>query len=145
MSNFRNGEGEGEVAFFSAKSWTRRNRADSIGSAAPCHDPQVVGWVLPGIEPTLPDCPGSKVRGLHQCCATTAVRPLSYSNKESKSNDVMMHFEEFSNEHIVIQALTPFDRTLRIKVCKNNARSRVVCGIGLFLNSSTKQCDSPAQ
>ena len=32
------GEGEGEVAFFSAKRLDRRNRADLIESATPCHD-----------------------------------------------------------------------------------------------------------
>ena len=37
------GKGEGEVAFFSAKRWDRRNRADLIESATPCHDVQVVG------------------------------------------------------------------------------------------------------
>ena len=37
------GEGEGEVAFFSAKRWDRRNRADLIESAIPCHDAHVVG------------------------------------------------------------------------------------------------------
>ena len=37
------GEGEGDVAFFSAKCWDRRNRADLIESATPCHDAQVVG------------------------------------------------------------------------------------------------------
>ena len=37
------GEGENEVAFFSAKCWDRRNRADLIESATPCHDAQVVG------------------------------------------------------------------------------------------------------
>ena len=37
------GEDEGEVAFFSAKRWDRRNRADLIESATPCHDAQVVG------------------------------------------------------------------------------------------------------
>ena len=36
-------EGEDEVAFFSAKRWDRRNRADLIESATPCHDAQVVG------------------------------------------------------------------------------------------------------
>ena len=35
--------GEGEVTFFSAKRWDRRNRADLIESATPCHDAQVVG------------------------------------------------------------------------------------------------------
>ena len=35
--------GEGEVAFFSAKRWDRRNRADLIESATPCHDAQVAG------------------------------------------------------------------------------------------------------
>ena len=34
---------EGEVAFFSAKRWDRRNRADLIESATPCHDAQVAG------------------------------------------------------------------------------------------------------
>ena len=34
---------KGEVAFFSAKRWDRRNRADLIESATPCHDAQVVG------------------------------------------------------------------------------------------------------
>ena len=34
---------EGEVAFFSAKHWDRRNRVDLIESATPCHDAQVVG------------------------------------------------------------------------------------------------------
>ena len=37
------GEGEGEVAFFSAKRRDRRNRADLIESAIPCHDALVVG------------------------------------------------------------------------------------------------------
>ena len=36
-------EGEGEVAFFSAKRWDRRNRADLIESATPCHDALAVG------------------------------------------------------------------------------------------------------
>ena len=42
-SNFRKGEGEFEVAFFSAKRWDRRNRADLIESAIVCHDAQLVG------------------------------------------------------------------------------------------------------
>ena len=37
------GIGEGEVAFFSAKRWDRRNRADLIVSATPCHDAHMVG------------------------------------------------------------------------------------------------------
>ena len=37
------GEGEGEVAFFRAKSWNRRSRTDLIESATPCHDAHVVG------------------------------------------------------------------------------------------------------
>ena len=37
------GEREGEVAFFSAKRWDRRNRADLIESATPCHDAQMMG------------------------------------------------------------------------------------------------------
>ena len=38
-----NSEGEGEVAFFSAKRWDRRNRADLIDSVTLCHDARVVG------------------------------------------------------------------------------------------------------
>ena len=38
------GEGEGKVAFFSAKRWDRRNRADVI--ANPCDDAHVVGPYL---------------------------------------------------------------------------------------------------
>ena len=37
------GEGEGEVAFFSAKRWDRKSRTELIESATPCHDAQVVG------------------------------------------------------------------------------------------------------
>ena len=36
--NIYKGEGEGEVGFFSAKLWNRRNGADPIGSATPFHD-----------------------------------------------------------------------------------------------------------
>ena len=35
--------GECEVAFFSAKRWDRRDRADLIESTTPGHDAQVVG------------------------------------------------------------------------------------------------------
>ena len=43
----RHSEGEDEVAFFSAKRWDRRNRADLIEFAIPCHDAHVLGsyWV----------------------------------------------------------------------------------------------------
>ena len=37
------GKGEGEVAFFGAKHWDCRNRADLIESVTPCHDSEVVG------------------------------------------------------------------------------------------------------
>ena len=47
--------------FSRVKRWDRRNRADLIESATPCHDAQVVG---PGIEPTPPDCSGFRIRGL---------------------------------------------------------------------------------
>ena len=43
MKNKLVGESEGEVAFFSAKRWDRRNRTDLIESATPCHDAQMVG------------------------------------------------------------------------------------------------------
>ena len=36
---------EGEVAFFSAKHWNRRNKPYLIESATPCHDDQVVGSI----------------------------------------------------------------------------------------------------
>ena len=36
-------EVEGEVSFFNAKHWDRRNRADLIESVTPCHDARVVG------------------------------------------------------------------------------------------------------
>ena len=38
----RNQKSEGEVAFFSAKRWDRRNRADLIESTTSCRDAQVV-------------------------------------------------------------------------------------------------------
>ena len=38
----REGQGEGEVAFFNDKRSDRRNRADLIESATPCHDAPVV-------------------------------------------------------------------------------------------------------
>ena len=39
----RSGEGEGEVAVFSAKRWDCRSSSALIESATPCHDAQVVG------------------------------------------------------------------------------------------------------
>ena len=68
-------EGEGEVAGFSAMRWNRRNRADLIESAAPCHDAQVVG-----LEPTPSDCSDFKVRGSHHCATTPSRRFLSVSD-----------------------------------------------------------------
>ena len=59
-------------------------------------------------------------------------RPFSYSEKERESNDVLMHFEEFSNMHKncrtrarAMEALTPLDRTSCIKIYEINARSRL--------------------
>ena len=43
MVPFGKADDEGEVAFFSAKRWDRRNRAGLIESATPCHDAQVAG------------------------------------------------------------------------------------------------------
>ena len=40
------GVGEGEVAVFSAKPWDRRDRADLIECATPCHDAQLMGSYL---------------------------------------------------------------------------------------------------
>eukprot|EP00112_Aurelia_sp_Birch-Aquarium-sp1_P006607 Seg1725.6 transcript_id=Seg1725.6/GoldUCD/mRNA.D3Y31 product="hypothetical protein" pseudo=true protein_id=Seg1725.6/GoldUCD/D3Y31 len=42
----REGEGEGEVAVFSAKRWDRRSRIGLIESATPCHDAEVMGLYL---------------------------------------------------------------------------------------------------
>ena len=52
------GEGEGEVAVFSAKRWDRRNRADLIESATPFHEAQVVG----------------SYQGLHHCATTPSMK-----------------------------------------------------------------------
>ena len=62
-------DGEGEVAFFSAKRWDRKSREDVIESVTPCRDAQK-GGALPGIELCPPDCSGCKVRGLHHCATT---------------------------------------------------------------------------
>ena len=50
-----NGEGEGGVAFFSAKYWDHRSREDRIESATPCHDTQVLGFFLgsSSVDPTV--------------------------------------------------------------------------------------------
>ena len=52
----KHSEGEGEVSFFSAKRWDRRNRAHLTDSATPCHDTQVVGSyrVSNGVSNPLP-------------------------------------------------------------------------------------------
>ena len=41
---------------------------------------------------------------------------FSCSKKESKSNDILTHFEEFSNVNKAIEALTPLNRAFRIKI-----------------------------
>ena len=58
-------------------------------------------------------------------------RPFSDSEKESQSNEVCLHFEEFSSVHNTgrVEALTPLGRTSRIKMYKNIARSRLFCRI----------------
>ena len=43
MQVTRSSKGEGEVTFFSAKRWDRRNRANLIESSTLRHDAQVVG------------------------------------------------------------------------------------------------------
>ena len=65
--------GEGEVVFFSAKCWDHRNRADLVESATPCHDASWRCGVLPGIEPTPPDCSGCNVKGLHYGATTSSL------------------------------------------------------------------------
>ena len=59
-----------------------------------------------------------KVRGWYN-------RLFSYSEKTSQSNDTLLYFVEFPMCTILIEALTPLDRTSRIKMYKNNARSRL--------------------
>ena len=63
--------GEGEVAFFSAKRWDRRNRADLIESATPCHDAQVVGPYRDSNPLRLTGC---NVRGLHHAATALAAQ-----------------------------------------------------------------------
>ena len=43
-------EGEGEIAAFSTNRWDCRNRAGLIESATPCHNAQVVRFLL-GLNP----------------------------------------------------------------------------------------------
>ena len=55
-------------------------------------------------------------------------RPFSYSKKKSGSNDISLHFVEFSNTHNSdrsIEALTPINRTFCTKMYKNITRSRL--------------------
>ena len=66
----KEGEGEGEVAFFSPKRWDHRNRADLIESATPCYDAQVV-WLYQDSIPLRLTILGAIVRGLHHDTITT--------------------------------------------------------------------------
>ena len=51
-------------------------------------------------------------------------RPSSYSEKESQSNDTLLHFVEFSNVHNTDRSSNATRSNL---VYKNNARSRLFC------------------
>ena len=57
---------EGAVAFFSAKRWDRRNRADLIESATPCHNALVV-WFYRVPSPLPEIAPGKKCWGDKNC------------------------------------------------------------------------------
>ena len=56
-------------------------------------------------------------------------RSFSYSEKESQSNDTLLHFVEFSNVHNRDISSNATRSTSRIKMYKNNARSRLFCRI----------------
>ena len=56
-------------------------------------------------------------------------RPFSYYKKESESNDVTMHFEECSNVQNSDRNSYATRSNLAYKFVKNNARSRLFCGI----------------
>ena len=69
-------EGEGEVAVFSAKCWSRMDKENLI----PCHDAQVVGLYMESNPVRPPDCYDCKVKGLHHCDTTPST--LSFQSAE---------------------------------------------------------------
>ena len=63
-------------------------------------------------------------------CSRYHNRPFSYSEKnqeESESNDILLILKNFRMCTIVIEALTPINRTSRMNIYKNSARSRLFC------------------
>ena len=56
-------------------------------------------------------------------------RSFSYSQKESESNDVLMHFEKFSNVHSSDRSSSATRSASCIKMHENNARPRLFCRI----------------
>ena len=58
---------------------------------------------------------------VYQVASCKFNRPFSYSQKESQSNDTLLHFVEFSNVHNSDSSLMPLDRTSRIKMYNYNA------------------------
>ena len=56
-------------------------------------------------------------------------RPLSYPDENQNRRKFCYILQNFRICTIVIEALTPLDRTSYIKMYKNNARSRLICRI----------------
>ena len=56
-------------------------------------------------------------------------RQFSYPEKESQSNDTLLHFVELSNVHISVRSSNAIRSNLAYKVYrdKDNARSRLFC------------------
>ena len=54
-------------------------------------------------------------------------RPFSYSEKESQSNDTLLHFVDFSNVHNCDKSSNATRSNLVNNMYKNNARSRLFC------------------
>ena len=64
-----------EVVVFGANYWDfRRRREYVIDSATSCHDAQTSnGGAWTGLESSLSNCSGCKVRGLHHCATATSL------------------------------------------------------------------------
>ena len=87
-------ESEGEAVFFSAKRWDRRNRADLIESATPCHDAQVVGPYRDSNPLRLTVLAAMSVIGLHHGATTPshAIHLKSFS----RFVNIVQFFWQFS-------------------------------------------------
>ena len=90
-------EGEGEVAFFSAKRWDRRNRADLIESATPLR--LTILAAMSEDYTTAPQYLHTVIRPLKNGCDTavygckkTVIRPLKKYCKIIVSKEVCLHY-----------------------------------------------------